>query len=443
MRSWLPLVVLVGCANPYPDDTSDPLETDTTVVVETDETDTTDTDVPVITDRCLAFATYGAVAHDETLASPPSFRNDRPAVGVSADGTVNIAYSVAENGYHGFWAERTSTGWDESATPFEIATSGIAYDDDGSPLVIAYGGAGNTGIWRHSGTAWTLETTPQVGVVQYAGGSSSTYARASDGSLHALLTPSGDYSQIGYARYDGSLWSYERIGDVANFVSAAGLALAQNDAPHVVFWDSDDTVGWKLMYRNPAGSVSTGYVPGTTMLESPWVDMAADAGAPMAIVDPQRHGAHYEVAALVGKQTPFTEIVVATGTEAQFCGEPVGTCDVDYEAVYPVGVATDAQGGAWWAWARVHVVGTYVAVCGGMPYHCEWQGGATTNDGTLSVSCMDEQSVLHEKQILDVYGPGSGDMTVAGDTLHLATYDWDYDAGTSVVRYTQVALIGN
>ncbi len=439
MRSWLPLLGLVGCVDPYPDDTSDPVETDTTPVVETDETDVTETDPPPITDRCLAFTANGTVAADETLASPPSFRNDRPAVGVNADGVVNIAYSVAEGGYHGFWAERTSTGWDEAPTPFDIATSGIAYDDDGSPIVIAYPGGADTGIWRHSGTSWT----PYANPTGYAGGSSSTFARGTDGSLHAVLTPTGNYSDVVYALYDGSTWTYEPIGAVANFVSAAGLALAQNDAPHIVFWDSDEPNGWKLMYRGPNGSVSTGYVPGTWVLESPWVDMAADAGAPMAIVDPQRHGAHYEVAALVGKQTPFTEIVIATGTEPQLCGEPVGICNVDYEVVYPVAVATDAAGGAWWAWSRVHIEGTYVAVCGGMPYHCEWQGGTVTSDGDLSVSCMDDQSVLHERRILDVYGPGSGDMTVSGDTLHLATYDWDYEAGNSVVRYTQVALTGN
>lgn len=436
MRSAFPLLVLAGCGSPYTDDTSDPVETDTTVVVETDETDETDTD-PVITDRCLAFAAYGEVLADETLASPPSFRNDRPAVGVQADGTVNIAYSVAENGYHGFWAERTGTTWAEAATPFDIATAGIAYDADGSPLVIAYGGAGDTGIWRRSSTSWT----PYANPVGYAGGSSSTFARASDGTLHGLFTPSGNYVEIGYATYDGTAWSYERVGDVANFVSAAGLALAQNDAPHVVFWDSDAENGWKLQYRAPNGQVSTGYVPGTWMLDSPWVDMAADAGAPMAIVDPQRHGARYEVAALVGKQTPFTEIVIATGTEATVCGEPTGVCNVDYEQVYPVAVATDASGGAWWAWSRVHVVGTYVAVCQDM--YCTWDGGAVAVDGDLSVSCMDDQSVLHERRILDVYGPGSGDMTVVGDTLHLATYDWDPASGDSVVRYTQVALIGS
>ena len=70
-------------------------------------------------------------------------------------------------------------------------------------------------------------------------------------------------------------------------------------------------------------------------------------------------------------------------------------------------------------------------------------GGDVAVDGDLSVSCMDDQSVLHEKRILDVYGAGSGDMMVSGDTLHLATYDWDGGSGDSVVRYTQVALIGN
>lgn len=360
---------------------------------------------------------------------------------------AHIAYSVAEGGYHGFYARRDAPmSWSEAETPFPIALGAVVATPEGIPFVLAYGGSSSVALWNLVGGQWIGGTQIPGQATVWAGG----MGRDSAGGLHAAAM--GPNSQLLIARYEGG-WTTTPISG-AQISARVPLALSPEGTPHLAYWSSSQGNGWQLYWVAPPGAPEVAAPLGSSGLGTehqrqaiavPPSDSQNPEGRPhLFFARPATGGQRQELVYATRQGAGAWNVLPVDEESAQatHCtGEPMegDTCDYDYEQISPIGVVASQGGDVRLVYAKLHRQGTMVGVCDqGLPF-CFWQTMMDNSDGQIFVAWMEGSQQAGKAPV------GSGILstngTVALDALgriHVALYDVPPGAGGSMVRYLQI-----
>ncbi|MEZ4453237.1 MAG: hypothetical protein R3B09_27490 [Nannocystaceae bacterium] len=425
-------------------------DTDTTTGDTDTTTDTTTGEEPAVCDD--ASLPYGGalcgppelpcvVVANEAASPETHFRNEAPAIAFDNECAPRILYSVAENGYHGFYAVREGVDlWTVEPTPFEIARVGLAHDHAADhTLALAYNGAFGTSLWVRDVDQWN-----QIDAV--AGqhiASAHAFARGGDGLLHASLYRSDNVMR--YAAHDPG-WS---LADVAGQATpSTALALDPDDAPHLTLWRTQGP-NWELTYAAPPGAPEPLFSLGSNVLGLSAHGIAVIPGDknPLDVVPYVLHarnaGGGLHGVALSHRVGPgawtLEDVIVEDDQDASLCaGQPQApgeTCDYDYLRHRPLAIVASAGGDVRFLFSTYHYKGTFAAQCVQNPFPmCFWVGQSDESVGELRIGWTTPQG---PEWATLVQGINANDLTLvvdAGGRFHAAIYDAE---GTTdpMVRY--------
>src|SRR5262249_43367111 len=156
------------------------------------------------------------------LPNPPSFRNDAPTIAVDGTCSPLVAFSVAINGYHGFYATRSMGTWTVTPAPFNAATVGLTIPPGSSPMLIADDGAFGVTLWKLAGAQWTqVDQVPGMRDFWASG-----IGHDDQGILHATVMDSND--GVAHGKHTTS-WVLDTLPDTTSgpiplAVSSTGAA---------------------------------------------------------------------------------------------------------------------------------------------------------------------------------------------------------------------------
>jgi hypothetical protein len=390
-----------------------------------------------------------ALLADEVLPSPPSFRNDSAAIAADGYCAPHIAYSVAENGFHGFYARRDDQGaWSAEETPFPIATVAIEAAQDGTPFVLAYNGAFGASLWNLTNGQWVGGTQIPGQAITWAAG----MGRDSAGVLHAAGKNSTD--DVLYARYENG-WTLTQIG--AKTSARVPLALSDSGAPHMAFWASNMS-GWHLHWAAPPAAPEVATPLGSSLLDVQHqrhaiAVTAADgqnpAGRPHLLFDrPVPNASPRQELAYATRQGAGAWNVFPLDqdkAQASYCnnspGGPGEACDFDFEETWPIAVVASRSGDVRFLYVKHQRQGTYVSTCLPPPQDiCYWTPQTDNSTGQLLVGWLDGGQQPGSAPVAD------GILAVAGTAaldalgrMHIAVYDtYPPSQDGTTVRYLQI-----
>ncbi|MCC6752124.1 MAG: hypothetical protein IT371_31020 [Deltaproteobacteria bacterium] len=108
---------------------------------------------------------------DETLPTKPAYRNDAPSLALNAKGEPALLFSVAESGYHGFYARRQGSTWSVTPTGSPLATGALVMGPNDAPQALFYDGtpSGNRRA-TFSGATWTVHESLPAQRTGWSGG---------------------------------------------------------------------------------------------------------------------------------------------------------------------------------------------------------------------------------------------------------------------------------
>lgn len=389
-----------------------------------------------------------ALLADETLASPPSFRNDAPAIAVDGSCVAHIAYSVAEGGFHGFYARRDAAmSWSEAETPFPIALGSVVATPEGVPFVLASDGSSSVSLWNLVGGQWIGPAQIPGQATVWAGG----MGRDGAGVLHAAVM--GPNSQLLLAQYEGG-WTTTPISG-AQISARVPLALSPEGTPQMAYWFAPaGGGGWQLYWVAPPGAPEVAAPLGSNGLDlahqrQSIVVTPADGQNPegrphLFFARPLSGGQRQEVVYATRQGAGAWNVlpVDAESAQATYCtGEPMDgdTCDFDYEQISPIGIVASQGGDVRFVYAKVHRLGTMVAVCDqGLPF-CYWGPMTDNSDGQIFVAWMEGNQQAGRAPLgSGILGTNGTLVLDALGRIHVALYDMPLGASGSTVRYLQI-----
>lgn len=144
---------------------------------------------------------------EHVVADPARhFRNASAGMAIGDEGHVELLYSVAVGGYHGWRATRApGADWSLESIAPEVATASLAAGPDGRIWGAAYGGgSASTTLW-----SWTAGESGQMlphGPVPADVFGAEAAAADTAGCLHL-----GTVAALGWSRYDGETWQQAHL----------------------------------------------------------------------------------------------------------------------------------------------------------------------------------------------------------------------------------------
>lgn len=387
-----------------------------------------------------------SVLADEVLPSPPSFRNDAPAIAVDGSCVPHAAYSVAEGGFHGFYARREAPGtWSQEETPFPIATVSMTAAPDGTPFLLAYDGNGSTALWNRTSGQWVGGTAIPGQAFVNAGA-----MERDAGGVFIAAVRAGDAVQI--ARYDSG-WSVSPANATAPV--RVPMALSPDGTPHIPYWDSGSGT-WMLRWVAPPGASEIAAPLGSNSLGMEAQQQAIAVTPPdgqnptgrphLLFVRPQagnpsRQELVYATRQGAGAWNVF--VVDQESSQGSFChaqpqvaGE---TCDFDFDGIAPLGLVASRGGDVRLLFERFHYMGTYVSECF-EPQFCFWQTQTDLSTGQIVVGWMGGNQQAEKVPVVnDIMARSATVRLDALGRMHIAAYDtYPPTQGGTTVRYVQI-----
>lgn len=384
---------------------------------------------------------------DENVQSPPAFRNDAPAVTADLNCEPQLAFSVAENGFHGFHARRDDAGqFVVDETPFEFASGGIAVGADGVTYVLAYAGAFNAAMFRRGPAGWDAGVPLPGSNFAFARG----FARDAGGILH--VGSSNKENSAIHAIFDpaASTFAVALLAPVGT--PQVALGLGPDGAPHLAYWSAVNGM-WVLNWNSPpqipeeAVPLNGGSLDIGSQMHSIAVtpDPMEPSGAPHILV--LRNTAVSEAQELVhatryAGQWSYMAIDQEKIVGASHCNlgpkQAGETCDYDYEEIIPIGIVASQGGDSIAVYNKVHRMGTLVSDCMD-PNFCFWQPLADNSTGQIVTATFNGEALVAQGSVGANAIIQSG--TAAIDTIgrvHIALYDRPPGQNGSTARYLLV-----
>jgi len=210
-----------------------------------------------------------AVLLDEVI-DPPAFRNDAPAIAIDAADRPHLLFSIAQGGFHGYYAGRDHGGW-SVAPAMPVATAALVLDADDRPYALVNDGALTTQVWRGNGTGWQ-----PLEVLADQGGWHDGLAISEGGCLYAPLVGADHAPRLGRRDPDGN-WTVRVVGGPGD--SAEAIAMAPDGTPHMLGWQTDGAAGWGSYWSTPGATVLV-HPMGSNVLEWLPFDLTATATGP-------------------------------------------------------------------------------------------------------------------------------------------------------------------
>jgi hypothetical protein len=381
----------------------------------------------------------------EVVEAEHHFRNEAPAVAFDNDCAPRVLYSIAEGGYHGYFAVREDVDqWAVEETPFPIARVGLDYDHDADEtLALSYNGAFGTSLWSKGAGPWAeIEALAGKQIASAHG-----FARdPASGAAHAAVVTDGNAAR--HAIYDGG-WMTDDLGTQAS--ASATLALDGDGGAHLSFWSSVDLT-WKLYYANPPEPAEEILALGSNVLNIQRHGVAAFPGdndplavGAAAIAAIQQPGGLHELvlAQRIAQGKWATEVIVSEDDQnAKLCLQPPAMtgdiCEYDYVRYIPLEIVASDSGDVRFFFRQTHYAGSLIGECVMMPFPiCSWK--ANTNDSTaeLRIGWPTDQgpewaTVTDEAFITDM----SARIDAEG-RIHVAAYDTE-NGDEMMVRYLRI-----
>lgn len=363
---------------------------------------------------------------------PAHSRNDAPDIQVDANGQPSILYSIAENGYFGYFAQRSPTqpGFTSTQTPFSLATGALSIRN-GAIYALAYGGAfGDITFWMNNGGRWVEQRSFFAESAAEAG---SLFAD-DGGCLHTIsVVGAGPATQLAYQRRDGTGWNPTTLSGLSTFGT---VAMAPDGVPQFIRWERSG-VGWTLWWETPTRRAQ--------MVARVDFSINVQGRIPFAVSNQPYMLFKREVAdPLVGEQVTFATpgsgvpwivapVVDDDRTLADGCAAqptmPDETCRYEVIRYIPLAIAVSGGGDARFLMTREHEVGELTSVCfPGGP--CMWDG-VPTRTGRLEIAAPGamQPTVL----VRDLNAVSATAVVDARGRIHVAAYV-AIDGGTEV-RY--------
>lgn len=384
--------------------------------------------------------------NDEMLQSPPSFRNDAPAVAADPNCEPQIMYSTAEGGFKGFYAKRGpgNAQFVEEQTPFPFAFGGLAVGSDGAAFALAYGGAFNVTMYRYGEGGWDAGSPLPGENLAYPRG----LARSENGTLHVGARAKDD--TVLYALFDpvASSWSAAPLG--SSGTAQVALAVTPAGTPHLAYWDSiPGGGGWALFWATPgfapeiAAPLNGNTLESASQLHSIAVapDASSQDGAPHILMVRNVAGGNTQEIVVVlrnGGSWLITAIDQEKVANVKLCNFiPMNTgelCDFDYEEIFPIGIVASQGGEVLALYNKVNRIGTMVANCND-PMFCYWMPQSDNSTGQINVAKFKDGALTAQGSVAvsTIIQSGAAALDTIG-RVHIALYDRLPNQG-STVRY--------
>ncbi len=376
------------------------------------------------------------IATDEELDGP-AFRNGAPALAIGDACQVHVLFSVAEGGYHGYYATNEG-GWTIESTPMDVAVGGLVVDPVTQvPTAVVDDGAFGVTTWVRDG-GWS-QVASFAGMHHFNHG----LVRGLDGVLHAAYRTDADALKL--ASYAG-MWAISDVGMQGTHpvaaVSMAGVgqlsAWVSNPAGWQLYWHGAGMSELVVDYGSNAleiGAHAFAVIGGdeTNVLGTPHLLHAIGDPEPLA-----GHSLAYSTRSIV----EWSTIAFAHDESTEPCNdEPFGDgeqCHYDFVRHHPLALVTSENGHVRLLWTRIHHQGTLTAQCEmGNPPFCAWTLTDEASSGELWIGWPSFDTI--EARLL---GPSFAIAATAGvDTsgrIHLATYDLPPAAEGSTLRHLRL-----
>jgi len=426
--------------------TADTTTDDTTTTTTTDTTtgdppgSCLDADFPVTAPLCGDANAACTLLRDELVSPDPKFRNDMPAIALRGDCGPAVIYSVAVNGYHGFYAERTGPdAWTSEATPMPIATGSLdAVPDQDEMLAAVDDGAFGVTVWQRANGQWT----------QHSALAGMNHSRAPQ-----LVRDGQDRLHLGHIDADNNMrhdihdggWSTQNL--LTQTEIHVRIAVDSSDAAHLIGWSSE-AMTWQLMYLVPPAPPELITPLGSNVLdhhhtaialagadETPWVLLARKQP------DQVHHDIH--LAHRTGPNTWASELLFAEnpGADQECQGAPFQQgqqCNYDYRRAFTTALFTSADE-VRALYSVLHYKGTLIAQCQDFPMpFCFWTPMSDSSEGELRVAWPGAAPADHQVVSTDFFSDrATGRLDTAG-AMHLAYYDYPPQGGDPRVRYVMI-----
>ena len=424
-------------------DTSTGDDTDSTGGVMEPPKSCTAAELPYMGPLCGGSGPACEVRLDELVDLKPTFRNDAPALALGQDCQPHIVYSVAEGGYHGFYARRALGGvWTTAPTPMPVATVGLVIDPlDGVPRAVTDDGAYKGELYRYSDDAWNFEATILGQTLLQARG----VALDDLGRIVVAILDDPDELKLGVYT-DG--WDFTALAAMANAPAVAASPVPER--AHVAAWSSQGGT-WKAIWHAPPDGPETITTYGSNALERNTIAIAVAPSDDDAIPDVphvlvatlRKAGGHQLVLAYRDEPGPWNVEVVAEETPETdtFCSDDPQSdgesCEYQYSEVRPLAAVASRGGDVRFFWTRVTYTGTLLSECVIKPNNlCTWKPQLEERSADLFVGWRGKdgpESAILTAATLPRSATAAIDST---GEVHLALYDQVEDGTT--VRYLRV-----
>jgi hypothetical protein len=372
------------------------------------------------------------IATDEQLDGP-AFRNGAPALAIGDACQVHVLFSVAEGGYHGYYATNDA-GWTIESTPMDVAVGGLVVDPVTQvPTAVVDDGAFGVTTWVREG-GWA-QVASFAGMHHFNHG----LVRGLDGVLHAAYRTDADALQL--ASYEG-MWTSADVGMVGIHPVAA---VSRSNIGQLSAW-VPDPAGWQLYWHGDGVSELVADY-GSNALEVSAHAFSIIGGDETNLFGTPHllhtvFGPPYSLAYSTRSVVEWSTITFAPDTSTELCdSEPLGDgqqCNYDFVRHHPLALVTSENGHVRLLWTRIHHQGTLTAQCEmGNPPFCAWTSTNDTSSGELWIGWPSFDTI--EARLL---GPSFAIAATAGvDTsgrIHLAVYDLPPGASGSTLRHLRL-----
>ncbi|MCY1060883.1 hypothetical protein [Nannocystis sp. SCPEA4] len=398
-------------------------------------------DFPVTAALCGDDGPPCVTVRDEVVSPDLTFRNDMPAIALRGDCEPVVLYSVAENGFHGFYAERVGPGaWAATPMPSPVATGALEADPDGEAMfaMVDDGAFGST-LWRRFAGQWTQESA-------LAGMNHVRAPQLLRDSVGALHVGHIDSNQLAFHEVFDGAWSKAQVLTQADI--HVRLALDADDAARLITWSSAEGT-WKLHYAAPPAAAEVITPLGSNLLDRPHTGLAlvgAEATPWVLLARRQGNPNFYDIvlAHRTGPAAWAFETLAAENQpgESQCNGAPGGpgeSCDYDYRVLYPLALLSSASE-VRAIYLAIRRQGTMVSECEFNPFQvCWWETSVDTSSSEVRVAWPGSQPDEHQVAAVDVFTDRATARLDTAGNMHLTFYDLPPGTGPDpLVRYLMI-----
>lgn len=386
---------------------------------------------------------------DEPVSSNEAFRNDAPGIALDSRCSPRVVYSEAVGGFTGFHAVRVGpSNWNVAATPFPVASGGIAIGKQGESNVLVDDGAFGVNLFRENGSGW------DGGYVVAGKHHATARGLVSDanGFLHGGVRT--DTDAVEYVFFDVNALAW--VNTPFNVKSPTGIAVAVSSTgdAHFAFWATVNSMT-ALHWRSPPQAEEEAVQLNSNGLgfESQMQSIAIapptavnPTGVPHIVAvrnfapDPQklelvyatRDGVKSWPSVVIDSPQTFPGDTCSTSPPPTMDGQ---TCVFDYEEIRPIGIFAGPVGDVRIAYGKIHRMGTRKAMCF-MPGNCFYDKGTETSVGGIVVAAV----TLNQPPELTLMGTDIffSNATAKMDRIgriHIAGYNQIPGGGYPTVRY--------